>query len=214
MNLTSREIHVFPGEQNAAYYEKQMPVKLRQNYRILRPEVVSLVEDKAHFEMFFKAYAHGFISKSIGEHGGVQHRFWGYQLPDSDEILYLSPPILDTEPPSIFELIQNFLRGSDKRDGYDESTQIDWLELRKALALKEQGMDREKCAELYRAQMTDGPDTIVQIIKAEERAEKEGPAQAKYQKQAMATHEKYLDLADVAKLIYLEAADKLQRPTW
>jgi|SaaInl7_200m_RNA_FD_contig_51_616856_length_5942_multi_11_in_0_out_0_2 hypothetical protein len=213
-NLTPREIHIFTAEQNAARYERAMPRKLRQNYRILRPEVVALLEDRRHFEMFFRAYAHGFIAKMVGDQDGVKHRFWGYQLPQHDEPLYLIPPMIDADPPGMFELIHNYLSGHDRRKGYDKTYLINWQELRQAIAKSEQELDREKCTELYKTQSKDQPDSLIKAILSEGESTKALPAHQQYREQAVAAHQKYADLADVAQLIFLQAIEKLQQPTW
>lgn len=44
--IPASELHIFPAEITACYYESEMPVILRQDYRILHPEVVALLEDK------------------------------------------------------------------------------------------------------------------------------------------------------------------------
>lgn len=213
-NLTPSEIHVFSAEQNAAYYEKNLPIRLRQNYRILRPEVVAFLESRSRFEMFFTAYAHGFLSKAIGEQDQVKHRFWRYQLPSHAEPLYLTPPIIDNNPPSVFELLHNFLSGHDRRVGYDKVYVINWQELRQEIAKREQELGQNKCIEQYQNQINDDAGNMINMILAEAKHTQQVQTHGKYQEQALATNQKYKDLADVAKLIYLEAVDRLQRPTW
>ena len=213
-NLIPREIHVFTAEQNAAYYEGAMPRKLKQNYRILRPEVVALLEDRRHFEMFFRAYAHEFIAKMYGERDGVRRRFWGYQLPQHDEPLYLTPPMVDTEPPSMFKLIHNYLIGHDQRSGSEEVLQIHWHDLRQELARCKQELGSDECTKVYQAQMKDQPEGLVKAILAEGESVRDLPAHQHYREQALVAHQKYLDLADVAQLIYVEAVEELQQPNW
>ena len=187
-NLTPREIHVFTAEQNAARYERAIPRKLKQNYRILRPEVVALLEDRRHFEMFFLAYAHGFIAKMSGGQDDVQ--------------------------PSIFEVIQIFLSGQGGPGWMKSEDNITWQELRQAITNHKQGLSRERCTGIYEAQMKDQPDGLVEAILHEGEIEKALPAYQRYRERAVATLQKYIDLADVAQLIFIEVIERLQQPTW
>jgi len=201
-NMSSREIHIFPAEQNAAYYERRMPRLLRQNYRILRPEVVSLLEDRLKFELFFRAYALGFVAKMEGERNGVRHRFWGYKLPEHNEPIYLTSISLENVAPSYFDVIKNFIIGRDKRDGYDDTFKIDWMKLRQAIERKKQELGNEKTAEFYDNQLEPKPESIIQAILSERQDDAVLNANEEYYQQVQTSQQKYQDLADLAKYIY------------
>jgi len=210
-NLTSREVHIFPAEQQAASYQRLILIKLKKPYRILRPEVAALLEDRSHFEMFFKAVAHGFIVKKTGVGDGMEHRFWGYQLPQHDEPLYLTPPRIDNTPWEHFEVIRCYLTGRDQRPGHDVY-RINWRELQLALTKRERELGREQATDLYRAQQADKPNGIVHAISAEKANAMQVPAhQQAFTQQAAIANQKYDDLADVAQVVYVEAIEHLQQ---
>ena len=214
-NLTPREIHIFTQEQNAAYYERAMPIRLKQNYRILRPEVVALLENRPTFEMFFKAFGLGLIAKKTGKStDGLQQRFWGYQLTQHKEPLYLTPPVIDGTPPSIFDVIRYYLTGRDQRAGYSQAFRIKWDELRTAIAKKEQELGQEKAVKAYQSQMKDKSKGIVQSILSEAEAAKALPDHMEHVEQAAVTLQKYTDLADVAQVVYLESVDRFTGSKW
>jgi len=209
-NLTPREIHIFTQEQNAAYFERAMPIRLRQNYRILRPEVVALLENRPNFEMFFKAFALGLIAKKTGKNtDGLKQRFWGYQLPQHTEPLYLTSPVIDGSTPSIFEVIRFYLTGRDQRPGYSQAFRIKWDELRTAIAKKEQELGQEKAVKAYQSQMKDSSKGIVQTILSEADAAKALPDHMAHVDVAAVTLQKYTDLADVAQVVYLESIERI-----
>jgi hypothetical protein len=59
--------HTFPAEKNAAYYEteiyKDVQLKNNNQYRMLHPSVVALLENRESLEYFFLCWAYGFIVK-------------------------------------------------------------------------------------------------------------------------------------------------------
>lgn len=205
------EIHVFPAEQNAAFFEQEMPRRLKQNPRALRPEVVALLEDRQRFEMFFLAYAHQFIRRQLGEKDGVQHRFWGYQLPTHSEPIYISRPLLDGTI-SIFDVISNFLIGKDQRAGYDQVYRIEWDDLLNAIARREQELVTEKTIELYQAQISE-TDGLVNLILAEKQNVHMN-INRELEKLSATIQQKYVDLADLAKTIFLMRIERLQQQRW
>ena len=210
-NMTAREIHIFPAEQNAAYYERKMPKTLHQNYRIIRPEVVTLLVDRQKFEMFFIAYALDFVSKMTGEIDMVRHNFWGYQLPQHKNPLYLNPIAAQNIRPSYFELIKNFIIGRDKREGFEDTFIIDWRELRQSIEREKQNIGNEKCIELFKLQFKEEPESIINAILLE--STNEGLLVGEGERAGTAKQQ-YKDLADLAKYIYMTASDQLQGTSW
>jgi hypothetical protein len=207
-SISEKEVHIFPHEQNAAYYQQRIPVKLAQNYRILRPEAVALLGDRLKFELFFKAYAHGFIERKQADQSGLMVTFWGYQLPEHNAPLYLTAPSDDGDKTGIFKLIRNFLNGHDVRIGYDQTYRINWAKLRLEVSKLEQQMGLEQKRALYTAQTQNNSGTLLNEI-LNERDRDLLQAQhdhAEHTLQATAANQKYTDLADLARYIFKKAA--------
>jgi hypothetical protein len=211
---SSREIHVFPEEQNAAYYEFEMPKELRQNYRLLRPEVVSLLKDRQKFELFFESYALGLVAIMEGEDNGLKHRFWGYQLSENEEPIYLTPINSQGSRPSHFDVIKNFIIGQDKRQGFDETFRINWKDLQNKIGQRIQEIGIDQAIALYEKQLDDKPESIIKAILDEKQTDKALSGGDKYQQQIMISQQKYQDLADLAKYIYISAANKIRGNSW
>lgn len=208
-NLKPKEIHIFPAEQNAAYYQQNMPLVLTQAFRILRPEVVALLEDRQKIEWFFKAYSHGFISKMQDTENGITRDFWGYQLPMHPDPLYLTNPQIGGAATPIFQVIRNFLSGHDQRLNYQDLYAINWQQLNQESTKSEQVLSGGKKA-LYLGQTVHNPGTIISEILAEGTltAGLPIPPNAHIQTATLRTfaNQKFTDLADVGRFILTVAA--------
>lgn len=206
--IGEKEVHIFPHEQNAAYYQQKMPVVLAQNYRILRPEVVALLGDRWRFELFFKAFAHGLVERKQADQNGLMVTFWGYQLPEHNTPLYLTAPSADGDKTGKFELIRNFLNGHDVRIGYDQTYKIDWTKLWTEVSKLEQKMGVEKKHELYETQAQNNIGTLLNEILIERDSDllRAQHDHATYTLQATAANQKYTDLADLTKYIFKSIA--------
>ena len=115
--MNPEKMHIFPAEQAAARYELGIR-KRTGNYRILNPQVVSLLVDKSRFEYFFMALAFDLIKKKADTTGAL---YWSYEMPGSPEV-YLSMPAIAmpvaTESRNVhwsFQLVNAFISGRDVR---------------------------------------------------------------------------------------------------
>lgn len=194
-------MHIFPAEQNSAYYELRIPVVLHQDFRVLLPEVTALLEDREKLSLFFRACAMGFIALRSEAADGVQSRFWGCKLNDG-ELVHLTNMFTGNDNTALFDLARNFLRGHDVRPGRGEVVLIRWADLKRVLILKEHESP-SNARSLYRKQMRSDADGLVARIKG---VRTMGGAAIGGEVTVQQLHN---DLADVAELIYGEACDAL-----
>jgi len=207
--IPAAELHIFPAEINACYYEQEIPQMLGKNYRTLHPEVAALLEDRERFEMFFRAYALGFIrvDDSAGE------PFWAYSLTKEKgmEPLHLSRPsrTLETQiQEDIFQVIHNFvMEGVDQREGFGQTKYVDWEKLRDAILSAQRNLGKEKVAKLYRQQIDD-PKGVIQRIRKDVELRRSQIADEVLRRVIGQEHE---DLADVATVVYLKAIQSVER---
>jgi len=205
--MDAEELHVFPAEINACYYEREMPVRLLQNYHTLHPEVVALLEDREHIDMFFRAVALGFIKQQVDDKG---QPFWTFQLKSEDEPLFITVPPstqLELQKEDIFQVIHNFaIEGSDRRPGKSKSLIVDWLKLRDAILTSQRELGKPKAIELYQQEIS-GPNGIVQRIKSDVDLRRSQVPDASLRSMIFQEHD---DLADLAQVIYLKAIDSVK----
>jgi hypothetical protein len=204
--IPAAELHIFPAEINACSYEAEIPRLLGKNYRTLHPEVVALVEDKEHFEMFLRAYALGFIK--ISSDGG--YSFWAYQLPDDKDPLYLNNPIRTMDGAmreDIFQIIHNFvMEGVDQRPGMNQQRYVDWEKLRDAILASQRDLGKAKSTKSYRQQVDD-PKGLVKTILADVTSRRAAISDEVLRKSIGQEHE---DLADLATVVYMKAIQSVE----
>lgn len=204
--VPAAELHVFPAEINACYYEAEMPRLLRQPYKTIHPEVVALLEDRERFEMFFRAKALGFIRLNEGD----GRPFWAYKLPDDPEPLYITVPkdsLEVKEQDDIFQVIHNFaLEGRDQRTGVGNALRIEWSDLRSAILKTQRELGATEAAQKYRQEI-DNEEGLVNWIRAEVKKRRSAVAEDE-NRQAVAVE--YQDLADVAQVVLLRAIDSVR----
>jgi hypothetical protein len=204
--IPAEELHIFPAEINACYYEKEMPALLGRNYRTLHPEVVALLEDREKFRMFFLAYALGYIKVDDSPKG---EPYWAYKLPNDKETLYITRPSesLDSTNEDIFQVIHNMvMEGVDQRTGMSESRFVDWEILREAIRSTQRELGKTKASKLYQQQIDD-PKGIIKLIRADVEVRRSQIADVTLRKTIGEEHE---DLADVATVVFLKAIQALE----
>jgi hypothetical protein len=208
--IPAAELHIFPAEINACSYEAEIPRLLGKNYRTLHPEVVALLEDKEHFEMFLRAYALGFIKIAVSAAGDS---FWAYQLPDDKEPLYLNNPIRTIDgamKEDIFQIIHNFvMEGVDQRPGMNQQRYVDWERLRDTILATQRDLGRTKATKAYR-QQTEDPKGIVKTILADIVQRRASISDEILRKTIGQEHE---DLADLATVVYMKAIQSIENMT-
>ncbi len=111
------QLHVFPSEINAVRYEQRLASQLHQRGRILRPEVVSLLEDLDRLGLFTRCLAYGLIHISGLRDAIERGECYLLELSgngDQSQRFYLTLP--STAPPSFFEAAYTFIiTGKDVR---------------------------------------------------------------------------------------------------
>ena len=205
--IPAAELHIFPAEINACSYESEIPRLTGENYRLLDPGVVALLEDKERFEMFLHAYALGFIK--VNEEKGAQ--YWAYQLPTDKEPLYLSEPswsLHGNVEEDIFQVIHNFvMEGVDQRPGMNQQRYVDWEQLRAAILNTQRDLGKAKVTKLYHQQVDD-PKGITGMILSEV-AHKCTAIDNQTLQEAFG--QQYEDLAILSKYIFMKSIQVLER---
>ena len=203
--IPAAELHIFPAEITACYYESRMPLVLGQNYRILHPEVVALLEDKERFEMFFRAIALGMLKfdDSKGQ------PFWSFKLPGDTDPMYITVPSTRLDGSSeddIFDVVHNFaMEGCDQRPGMGQAKGINWDRLREAILLKQRELGKEKSIKRYQDEIENSKNIIKKMrTDVENRRSKVADSNLR-----SAIGQEYLDLADLATVVYREAIQSL-----
>jgi hypothetical protein len=202
--IPAAELHIFPAEITACYYESKMPSVLGQDYRILHPEVVALLEEKERFEMFFRAIALGFLK--VDDSKGQP--FWAFKLPGDTEPLYVTIPSTKLDGSSeedVFNVAHNFvMEGCDQRPGMGQARGINWDKLREAILVKQREL-KEKAPKRYQDEI-DNPKGIIKKMRAdvENRRSKVSDTNLR-----SIIGQEYLDLADLATVVYKEAIQVL-----
>lgn len=202
--IPAAELHIFPAEINACYYEAEMPRLLLREYRTLHPEVVALLEERERFEMFFRAKALGFITREAGK----SQPFWGYRLPGMKESLYITAPVESLEGTTAddyFQLIHNFvLVGHDQREGHGAGIRVDWTRLREAILATQRELGATAAAKKYRDEINKG---IVKMMR-DEATEKRNREPEETIRQFVA--QELFDLADLSEVVLKKAAESVR----
>ena len=195
-------VHIFPAEQNAAYYERRLPNDLQTNVREFQPEVTALLESRERLSLFFRAFATGYIAYRNETIDEVFNQFWGYQLSGGPmvHLTNLQPGKDDT---NVFGLVKAFLYGRDVRHDRQEVVGIGWPALARALVLFEQDPQMQARSR-YEEQMRGNSAGLVARIRSG------GAMDAQNNAGAIAVKQQYLDLADVAELILKDACGALR----
>jgi len=205
--MPAAELHVFPAEIHACAYEEKMPRLLGQDYRTLHPQVVALLDDCDHFEMFFRAFALGYIQKRKDEE---QFTYWSYMLPGSSEEIFISTPhssLRSQQEEDIFQVIHNFaIAGCDQRPGRGQYNQVDWDKLAKAILARERELGSEEAIKLYCSQIDD-PNGLIHTIRSDVENRRSA---ANVESVKKMIGQEYEDLADLAKLIYILTVDAVK----
>lgn len=206
-DIKASELHVFPAEINACYYEAEMPPLLSKDYRTLHPEVVALLEDRDRFEMFFRAVALGFIQQQVDDKVGAS--FWVYRLNETQDMLYITIPTAElagTQQQDIFQVIHNFvMEGKDQRPGLGQTRRVNWNELKDTILSKQRELGKAKATRIYRQEI-DGAKGIVQRIRADVEQRRKAIPDETLRQTIGQEHE---DLADLAQVVLLKAINSL-----
>lgn len=202
--IPAAELHVFPAEINACYYEAEMPRLLRREYKTFHPEVVALLEDGERLEMFFRAKALGFITREPGK----GDPYWSYRLPNSKEAMYITAPVSTlggAEPDDYFQIIHNFvIIGHDQRPGHGGGIRVDWGKLREAILSAQREMTPAAAARKYRDEINKG---IVKQIRDEAQRRRNDVNDEELRKRVALELD---DLADLGEVVLTRAAESLR----
>ena len=204
-DISAADLHVFPAEINACEYERKIAGTLKQNYRILHPDVVALLEDKQRIEMFFRALALGFIQKEESSSGQY---YWVYQIKNGNKIQLTDPKkgFFGTEDNKyFFRLINQFVvKAVDVREGYTQANWIDFGKLEQEILDQHRQLGTAKVKALYKRQpgIKGGMIQEIRDYIAREREKEQNPD---LRERIAKDHE---DLANLAETIYLNAAER------
>ena len=206
-------LHIFPAEVHAAQLEQQLPTVLNKPYRIFHPKVVMLLEYLDRVKWFFRAYAMGYIKR---EEGPAGEKGYIFEMPLSDEETYritLMPVVRRDKWPDIFHVMQQFVL--EGRDAIITNRYIDWdLVHRTILSNEKKLKDEGKLTHLYEYRMEHSLikelEEIGKDMQQEARSRRD-PASMENFGWGWDSGQEYLDLADVARLLYKDA---LKDQTW
>lgn len=203
--IPAAELHIFPAEITACLYEAEMPGILGQDYRILHPEVVALLEDKEHFEIFFRAVALGMIKNDESK----GQSYWAYRLLDDDEPLYITVPSSKLDgrrEDDIFDVIHNFvMEGRDQRPGMGQAKSVNWDRLREAILVAHRNLGKAKTIKRYQEEMSN-PKGIIQKMRADVEIRRSKLSDTNLRE---VVGQEYLDLADLGTVVYRKAIESL-----
>jgi len=195
--------HIFPAEVNANSYESEIPQHLGSERRPLHPRVVALLEDKERFELFFHAYALGFIQPN----NKSSAPYWLYQLPTDKEPIYLTFPDSSLDKSvhfDPFKIIHNFVDlGIVQR--LESLRRVDWESLKKALIASKRKLGKTAFVNLYQYQIDNSQGLVRIILKTTPNRHSEAENE-----NSLISNE-YEDLAEVAKFIFLKAIQELEQ---
>jgi len=201
-DIQAGELHIFPEEINACYYESRMPKLLQKEYRTLHPEVVALLQDRERIELFLKAFALDFIH--IEEDNGQP--YWVYRLPSDKNSIFITLPeqgFTRYQEIDIFDVIYNFvIDGRDQRPGLDAVRWIDWSKLRKAIIDREVEIGKQEIQEIYQKEYEGAAGFVNSIQMYIDHHQISNNIESIYDDQ------KYEDLADLAATVYISAVQE------
>lgn len=128
--------HNFPAEATAAGYETELSQRRNQEYRVLHPWVVMLLEHEDRFKQFLYARALGWITIATDE----ADVWWELKLPGWPRSLMLTPRAATT--PSLFRAMRYYILV-----GMDQAPRSNWTikyaEVQQALNAEERTLGRD-----------------------------------------------------------------------
>lgn len=128
------QYHTFPAEVHAAQYEREIAELLRQNFTLMEPETVALLDYKDRIDDFFKAVALGIIRRQLVKDASGQKGYtWVHQLGKGtttwlSELERTAVPD-NTANPYKFLVNRVVYKSNDIREGVNQVNRIDWKEL-------------------------------------------------------------------------------------
>ncbi|MHC1740526.1 MAG: tubulin-like doman-containing protein [Anaerolineaceae bacterium] len=128
------QYHIFPAEVHAAQYEREIAETLRQNFTLLSPEIVGLLDYKERIDDFFKAVALGVIRRQmVKDSAGRNGYAWVYQL-EKGPVTWLGDLEMSTISdnnlnPYLYLINHIVYQSCDKRLELNQVNTINWDEL-------------------------------------------------------------------------------------
>ena len=204
IDITPESIHILPAVQNAAKMELHMKDVLLSDYRILTPKVVALLEDSDNFFLFFLAIAVGYLKKKTNNAGDL---YWSLTNAGPKEI-YLTTPQegidkegIDDSKDDFFKLIYKFtLVGKDARQ--KSGININYKQLTKTIK-DYRNQNEQDYLKVLKSQIDSNDGLIAMILN-------EGKLFNVEINQLTSDQQDYLDLADIAKVIYFDEIHRIQ----
>jgi hypothetical protein len=205
IDITPESIHILPAVQNAAKMELHMKEVLMSNYRILTPKIVALLENSDNFFLFFLAVALGYIKRQADSDGDF---YWSLINAGPKEI-YLTTPreglnkegIADNDD-DFFRLIYKFaLVGKDARQKF--GINVNYSQLTKVIK-EYRNKNEEEYVNALIEQVESNDGLVAAILN-------EGKVFDVELSQPTADQQAYLDLADIAKVIYFDEIHRINK---
>lgn len=194
---------VFAAEKNAHHYAMLKPSLLDQDYRPFSPEVVNLLEDETKLIMFIMAYAQGVLKREKV----IASKAFSWKVPSLDLTLVdASDKLGHPKPLAIFDVIRSWMKGEDARKGKTHVHGINWPEMEKALVNKTK-KDLVKVRKEYEYQLTDKPDTILSVIRADKVIQYD---LVEENTKIYFQSEKYQDLEDLTRIILMQTIEDMK----
>ena len=197
---TYKEKQIFPTLQNALHYELKIPELLQESTSKFHPELVGLLENTWHFDLWFFAVTAGFIKE---KRDAVGHSTWTYQLKGSNEILLYQTPVNEGVAGTNFNndymsAMRGFLSGKDYRADRKGvvAYEINWEDINRAF-LEWEAKNVTETKKLYAQEVSGQGPAVKKILDESGRA----PA---YEK------EKFTQLSKAGRVVFADRLKKLQ----
>lgn len=193
------QFFTFKAEREGHSYSHRISQLLRMNYKPLHPEVVALLEKAERLTLFFLSYAQGILSHSALS--TRQPEVWTCTLDGQTVTIYEGEAnsLTTNKPIDVFDLINKWIVGKDCNPDQREVVRINWTKLReKILENEEDANTRVKYTENADE---NNPNSIVRVI---HQSAAFGIEQLDSNERKFFDAQKYSDLANLAKVMYLE----------
>lgn len=194
------QFFTFKAEREGHSYAQRMSQLLRMNYKPLHPEVIALLEEAEKLRLFFLSYAQGILTYT--PISPSQPEVWRYSMDDQQVTIFENQSVgLGTSYPiDIFDLIKKWIVGKDSDPLRREVVRINWTKLRERILGNELNDKLTSDKYLLNSEARDD-HSIVKII--QQNADY-GQGQLDSNQRRFFDSRKYLDLENLAKVIYKE----------
>lgn len=199
--------HIFPAEANAARYEMMLSQKRQLQYKVFHPWVVMLLEDAQKAHQFFQCWALGYIAM---QDDGV-NLWYEFRLPSFNRPFMLTPRT--KSKPSMFQVMRSFVLV-----GLDQAPQSNWAlnynKVQDAIDNEERAAGKEGWIGFLTTQKdSTNPSGVVGKLNAidQDLAGELEHGRSLPSDEPANFHEAYIDLANLAALMFEERIEQKER---